>query len=330
MTAPYEYTGLGIYSPKALSYSMSRKQVSQNGSGELGLMVVDRTSAPVDATGIELRIFLDTDFNADTTPDEAVEPVDGRLLMTFSGADIIRDDVGTYHVDIGPGVTKDRGDLRAVWSYTVGGTPLTYTDYLEITEYMPHYEALRPEEKAIVEQVSWMFADLFDSTNGGPNLQENFQTHYNFNRIAQLMHQAMIRINAYGVPLTNFGLGEGTTKLPVEFMGFLNMGTYLEVLRHFIRSYTEQPNLVAMSVTYTDRRDYAQRWRSVLDEEKGAFEDALKLAKRRLLGLGGGALLVGGGIYGGGGRAFYRSSYSMQVRSMRFYPYAGAILTVRR
>ena len=326
MSAPFPYVGIGTYSPKVLSSSIARKQVSQNGFGELGLIVVGAEGKPVDVTDITLTLVLDTDFDGTTTTDDEV-PEEGEQLAAFSGTQIVRDDVGTYHVTLAPEHTAERGNITAVWAYTVGGQYVTYTDYLQITEQMPVYDALRPEEKAVVEQVSWMFADLFDSTNGGPNLTEQFQSHFNFERIAQLMHIAMNRINTYGVPLTRFGLGEGQRQLPEHFMGFLTMGTYIEVLRHLIRSYTEQPNLVAMTVTYTDRRDYAQRWKSVLDDEKEQFENALKLAKREFLGLGGGALLVAGGIYGGnGGRNFFRSSYSMQVRSMRFYPYASIIM----
>ncbi|QGJ94894.1 hypothetical protein SEA_REDWATTLEHOG_34 [Gordonia phage RedWattleHog] len=327
MTSPYPYTGIGVFSPKALSYSLARKQVAQSAYGDLGVTVVGPDSKPVDATDVSVRVTLDTDFDGTTSEVDGEAP-EGREIASFSGSQVRHDpeDPGVYTVTLTPEHTAERGNLTAVWTFSVDGSQATYVDYLQIIEQMPTYDALRPEEQDIVQRVSWMFADLFDSTNGGPNLMEQFQSHFGFERIAQLMHLAMNRINTYGVPMTNFGLGEGSTKLPEGFDGFLMMGTYLEVLRHLIRSYTEQPNLVAMTVTYTDRRDYAQRWRSILDEEKQDYLDALKLAKRKLLGLGGGSLLVAGGIYGGAGRSFYKSSYAMQARAARFYPYASIIV----
>lgn len=326
MTQPFPYNGLGTYSPKALSYSIARKQISQYGSGELAVAIVGTSGEPAEATDVELKVFLDQDWDGTKSAIEDELPI-GREVASYAGMQVIKDDVGLYHVDIGPEVTKDRGNLTAVWTYEVMANSFTYTDFLEIIEPMPHYDALRPAEKTAVEQVAWMFADLFDSTSGGPNLTENFQTHFNYDRIAQLMGVAMIRINTYGVPITSFGLGEGSTRLPHEFSGLLVMGTYLEVLRHFIRSYTEQPTLVGMTVTYTDRRDYADRWRRILDEEKVDYDKALKLAKRKLLGLGRGSLLVAGGVYGGNGsRNFFGSMYAAQVRSARFYPYASTII----
>ena len=319
MSSPFPYDGFGTYSPKAMSYSIARKQVSQGSSGELGLQIVGLGGELVDATDITVTISQDGDFDEISTPPQQI--------AQFSGSQITRDDLGMYHVNIGPGVTGERGHLAAKWTYEVAGVEFTYTDYLVITEPMPSYDALRPEEKTVVEQVSWMFADLFDSTNGGPNLTENFQTHFNYDRIAQLMRWAMIRINTVGIPTTNFGLGPGSTQLPETFHGLLTMGTYLETLLHLVRSYTEQPNLIGMTVTYTDRRDYAQRWKQMYDLEKPAYDKSLIMAKRKLLGLGRGSLLVAGGIYGS--RGWFRSgTYAAQVRSMRFYPASSAIVRV--
>ncbi|WP_457848316.1 hypothetical protein, partial [Staphylococcus aureus] len=82
-----------------------------------------------------------------TTTDDEV-PEEGEQLAAFSGTQIVRDDVGTYHVTLAPEHTAERGNITAIWAYTVGGRDVTYTDYLQITEQMPVYDALRPEEKA--------------------------------------------------------------------------------------------------------------------------------------------------------------------------------------
>lgn len=329
MTQPYPYDGLSVLSPKLHSSAVVRRQVSQGASGDIGIQIVGPDNGKrVDATSITMKLFIDDDFDeAEHFEDE--NPLGEEIGAFTLESGIVRVEEGTYSATLTPKHTADRGNLAAVWSYVVNGVSVTYTDRLAIVEHQPTYDGLRDNEKALVEQISWMFADLFDSTNGGPHLAEEFQSGFGYERIAQLMHLSVQRINMTGVPLSRFGVGAGTTQMPTEFQGFLLIGTYLEVLVHLMRSYTEQPNVPGMSVTYTDRRDYVQRWKQIYDIEKRDFDDSLKLAKRKLLGLGRGSLLVAGGIYGSGSGLFKPGTYAAQVRGMRFYPAAPSIAGYR-
>ena len=329
MTQPHPYQGLGTFSPKVRSSSVVRKQVSQNGAGELGLRIVGPNSELTDADTVSLTLYRDADFD-NTNAYEDEHPY-GDVIRQWAADEIGHEDTGLYWVQIGPRETAERGALAAVWTYTVGSETISYTDYLEVREYMPTFDALAPHEKVIVEQVSWMFADLFDSTNGGPHLMEPFQSHFNFERIAQLMGVAVNRMNTQGVPLMGWELGiPGTTgqqgaKMPDNMDGLLMMGTYLEVLLHLSRSYIEQPIFSGMNVTYTDRRSYSQEWKRMYDDEKRAWDRNLVFAKRQFLGLGRGSLIVAGGIYGR--RGHLRSgTYAMQLRAFRFYPISSVIL----
>lgn len=64
----------------------------------------------------------------------------------------------------------------------------------------------------------------------------------------------------------------------------------------------------------------------MLADEKPEFTSAVKMAKRSLLNLGRGSLLVSGGIYGGSARGFYVPGiYASQTRAFRFYPAAPAV-----
>lgn len=329
MSAPFDAQGIGVYSPKVRSFSIARKQVSQNSTGYLGLHTVDATGKPVDVTDLKLSIIGDPDFDGLTSPDPDIPP-EGEKVADYAGAQVVREDAGTYHVEIGPKITGSRGNFTAVWTYhpstAVDSPEVTYTDYFQVLEPMPQYEALRDDEKAIVERVSWMLGDLYDSTNGGPNLVEQFQTHFGYNRIAQLMALAIQNFNISYAPMTNYGVGFGATRLPNEFSGILTMGTYLEVVKHLIRSYVEQPDLRGTNVSMTDRRDYINRWKIVYDMEKADFDRNLKYAKRKLLSLGRGSLLVSGGIYGNGSSFFKSGTYVSQLRSMRMYPVSTAIV----
>jgi hypothetical protein len=252
-----------------------------------------------------------------------------------------------------------------VWNYQVNGVPFTFTDHLQVLDSMPLYDTLSDQERGTVEQVTWMFADMYDSTEGGPHLIEEFQTHWGYERIAQLMRIAVMKANYignYGNPPTSWSVGGGTdattvagqqvtntqtlpdgttttttyytsssssggsSGVPANFYGLVVWGTYIECLRHFRDSYTELPARPGMDVVYTDRRDYWNRWAQNLQTEEQAYNQALARAKRSLLSMSRGSLLVAGGIYGGSALGIFQAgTYASQVRSWRFYPAAPAI-----
>lgn len=316
--------GPEVYSQKLVSQAKVRKFVSQHGRGYLAIGIVDRASKPVDPDPdtIALKVWLD-----DLIPDE-VPNTDSRgvLIVDVGSADITRDDVGKFHYDISPEHTANRGLLSAEWTYTVGGTEFTFQDDMQVLEQMPNYEALNDATRLMVEQASWFFADLFDSTTGGPWLNENFQTHFTYDRMAFLLRMATMKFNVLGYPITHFGVTTDDKSIPTNFTDIILWGTKLEAIRHLITSYTEIPDFRNIATTYTDRRDYAQRWMAVLADEKPEYEKAVKMSKRSLLKLGRGSLLVSGGIYGGGAKGIYVPGlFAAMTRSMRFYPAAPSV-----
>lgn len=320
MTEPI--VGPEVYSQKLVSSAKVRKFISQNSRGYMALSVQDPSGNPVDpADGtVTLRVWFN---NLDGT---ATDPRGTVVINATTGTGITRDDVGKFHYDIGPAYTAQRGTLTAEWAYEVDGTDFAFNDDMQIQEQMPFYDNMREDAKLLVEQATWFFGDLFDSTTGGPWLTENFQTHFDYNRIAFLMGQGLMKLNVIGYPVTSYGVGIDDPKIPGNFAQLTLWATKLEVIRHLIMSYTEQPAYPNTATTYTDRRDYAERWRAVVEEEKPEFTSAVKMAKRSLLRLGRGSLLVGGGIYGGSARGFYVPGiYAAQTRAFRFYPAAPAV-----
>ena len=315
-------SGISVFSPKIRDEALVRRLIGQGGRGYVSINIYDGSkSVDADADSISLKVwFLDVLAEFPSTDDPR-----GALIIDVDSSQIQREDVGHYYYDIGPENTQNRGVMTALWTYSVGGTEFTFTDHLQILNPMPFYDQLHESEKFVVEQVSWMFGDLFDSTEGGPYLVEPFQTHFDYERIAQLQAVALTRINLLGFPITNYGVGVGSQTVPEQLQGLVVIGTYLEVVRHLIRSYTEIPMFQSMNVTYTDRRDYMQRWQTILQLEEPNYERMIKLAKRSMLQLGRGSILVSGGLYGPNSGLFIKSMYSSQVRSFRFYPAAFAI-----
>lgn len=316
-------SGVSVWSPKIANAALVRKFVALNGLGYVGITVWDGSKAvDPDPNTLTLQVW----FNDVTLSTPASSDPRGVLVIDTSDG-IVRTDIGQFYFDIGPQYTGNRGILTAQWSYTVNGDPFTYLDYLQILDQMPLYEQLSPEDRLLVEQVSWMFGDLFDSTEGGPHLIEEYQTHFDYERITELANVAVTRFNYIGFPATDLSFGTSTSASGGQFQGLLVIGTYIEVLRHLMRSYVEIPQFPGTTVTYTERGEYMRRWEAIFQSEWPDYQKSVIMAKRSLLNLGRGSLLLGGGYFGsGGGRSlFLFSPYNALTRAFRFYPAAPAI-----
>lgn len=321
-------SGVAVFSPKIRDAALVRKFVSQYGTGYIALNIRNAsTGVDPDADTLALNLYY-------LDPNAAEQPTDdprGSLVLTVEAADITRDDLGYYHYDIGPENTAERGVLTAEWTYQVGGKDFKFVDHLQILEPMPFYDQLDPEHRGLVEQVSWMFGDLYDSEEGGPHLIDEFQTHFNYDMIARLMSVATTKMNTTGFPVQTWSIFPTTPTSqagypPSTFSGLLVWGTYLEVIRHLRDSYVEIPARPNMNVTYLDRSQYSQRWGQILASEWPEYRKALLMAKRKLLNLGRGSLLLAGGIYGGNTTGlFVYGTYVSQTRAFRFYPAAPSI-----
>lgn len=323
---PYTYDGLVNWSPKLRSHSLVWRPLPQGRHAEVGVEVQGE-DGPLDADTIRCEVVLDPDFDAAETTDLSTPPA-GEVIATFENDDIVRKDVGIYTVTLTPAHTRERGNITVNWTYTVAGVDSGFVDHLRITEYMPTYHALRDWEQGTVDTVMFMLGDMFDSTDGGPNLQETYQAKFGPERVAQLFKVATTRLNTIGFPITNYTVGTSDNQeVHSNLRGILTIGLYIEVIRHLIRSYVEQPEFRNQQINYTDRRDYMNRWQSVLADELRDYDKNVRMAKRSLLNLSGGSLLVSGGIYGSA-RGIFKGVHGMQQRSARFWPAAPVVAGV--
>lgn len=358
---PTEPSGVGVFSPKIADEALVRKFISQGGNGYIAISIQNgATAVDPDEGTLALTIWY-RDVLAAHAPTNPY----GTQVGTVTSDEITKVETGKYYYELGPAITSQRGLVTAVWTYQVNAVSFQFIDHLQILDQMPTYDALSDEEKHTVERVTWMFGDLYDSTEGGPHLIEEFQTHWGYERIAQMMSLAVENMNYignYGGPPTTWSVGaasQGTTipgnqvtttqtmpdgssttttyytksstiggssSVPGSMTGLVVQGTYIEVLRHLRDSYTEIPARPGVDVAYTDRRDYYQRWGGILSSEEQKWERNVKNAKRSLIGMSRGSLLIAGGIYGGNATGpFMPGMYAAQARSFRFYPAAPAV-----
>lgn len=212
-----------------------------------------------------------------------------------------RENTGLYTITPSSSDVGVPAQAELVWSYTISAQPQSYTSYLVIGPANPSYDALPIEMRDFLEEQVWVrFADLFDSPDGGPNLQTYFQAHWSRGRVAQLMNIALGKINASAQPWSMYTLdGVGGAQFPVSLWGgLLASYTYIEAVKQLIRSYTEQPNFQGAGVARLDRRDYTMRWREAMQDEQAELKSLLDIFKIRHMGLGNPRVLVAGGVYG--------------------------------
>lgn len=220
------------------------------------------------------------------------------LVNTYGAAQV---QPGVFEVTPSSADTQNPGQAELVWSYAINSVPQSYVSYLVIGPANPAYDALPLDMQDFLEAQVWVrFADLFDSAEGGPNLQSYFQAKWSRGRIAQLMAIAVQKINGVAQPWTGYTLdGIGGPKYPTEFWGgLLASYTYIEGVKQLIRAYTEQPAFAGPPIARQDRRDYAQRWRQVLEDEQAELKSQLDVFKIRHIMSGSPRVLVSGGTYG--------------------------------
>lgn len=209
---------------------------------------------------------------------------------------------GVYQIIPSSSDTSVPADAILNWSFLISGVAQQAASLLTIGQANPFYDNLPVDMQQFIETQLWArFRDLFDSPDGGPNLQTYFQSHWSRGRVAQMVTIAISKINSIAQPWSNYSIdGQLGPEFPIQLWGgLLSTYAYCECVKHLIRSYVEQPELQGGGgITRQERRDYAERWRMVLQDEQAELKSLLDVFKIRHMGLGNPRVLVSGGTYG--------------------------------
>jgi hypothetical protein len=261
---------------------LDRTYVSQFSTDTLGIEV-HRAGALGDADGDDVTATL-------TRPDETVAFTRPATRLSL----------GRYGVTLSSAESATPGMYLLSFDYTVDGDPSHYEVAVEVGSAAPAYDALPPGFKDVVEQVWVRFADCFDSVFGGPYLQEKRQARFDRQRVAQLLRQAVGRMNTLAQPHGSFAVDANFPFAP--WGGIAEQALYVETLKHLMRSYVEQPEVIlGTSVSRLDRKDYLDRWKQIYDIEKADLDEQFGLFKMSYMGLGNVSVLVSGGAFGNWG-----------------------------
>ncbi len=264
--------------------------VNQGDTADLYAYVYDDNNEVIMPAGLTSVIF------EIQGPDEARTRVAGTIQA--DGAGYLRytntSAVGEYLV-------------LARFTTTEGSIRSTRIDFSVVD---PFDAAVPTASDLVADKVWFMLEDCFDSEDGGPWLRDQTLSYFNRPKIASFIPFGLLEINTIQ-PDTHLTLADFTTEINHEEnpnISILAYATLLQVIRHLMRSYVEQPTPQGVQVGYEDRRDYLQRWQIIYQQEEPEFRRLATLWKRQFLKLGKSKLL----IHSKAGRLYNGPSYRLR------------------
>lgn len=262
----------------SLGYDQQLKVFNLGDTAKLHAFLYDENDSPMDPadlTGVNFTI---------QKPDGDKESVsgsvedDGSGLLLYDGTDQIGEYVTMASFDTFDGIRSVPADFEVIDPFD----PPVFT------------------QSFVVAAWAWSkFEDCFDAEEEGPWLRDMTLNYFNKEKMEDFIDAALMDINLQNPPtaidIARFVMPApavdeqpiATTDLPL-----LATGVMIQVIRHLMRSYTEQPAPTGAQIAWHDRRDYLQRWQSVYQIELAQYMRILALWKRQFLGLGHSKLLV--------------------------------------
>lgn len=218
------------------------------------------------------------------------------LVFTRSAVKVV---TGVYRITFSSAETATPGAYYLRYTYNLSGIAQQYQIDIEVpSSSAPLYESVSDGIREVVESVWIRFADLFDSAVGGPHLSMYAQSNFGRERITELCRIAIGRLNTIAQPNQSYSIS-GDSIFPVTQWGaLLEQATYIEVIKHLMRSYVEQPDAQGIPSARLDRRDYLSRWAQILAAEESTLSGQLDVFKLASMNLGTPSVLVAGGVYG--------------------------------
>lgn len=237
--------------------------------------------------------------DADNAPTLVVTNSDTGVVLVSGQSS--QESTGKYQYMLQSSQTAVQGNYDVNWTYTISGNVRYYNDAFVITDQMPYWQNLNYDERQLVTGIVHRLDKSFDSTAGGPYLQELRQSGFNiYEEVAMVMTgETMDYMNYEFQPIFNPAYEVGFNAMapfPSTYWGVLATQTYAHFLKHIARNYIEQPTPQGMSAAWMDRRDYYNRWFQLYQFEKEIADKQLRQMKRQYMVGSKRSLLVAGGL----------------------------------
>ena len=225
---------------------------------------------------------------------------DNGVVVLASGQ-ATYESLGTYQYTLNSNQTSIQGNYTVIWNYSINGSPRKYQDNFVITDQMPYWSNLDTQTRQMVTNIVHRLDKSFDSTSGGPYLQELQQSGFMmYEEVAMVMQdETMDYINFEFQPIFSPAYEVGmnaTVPFPTTYYVVLATQTYAHFLKHIARNYIEQPTPNGMNAAWMDRRDYYNRWWQLYLFDKEVADKQLRQMKRQYMVGSKRSLLVAGGL----------------------------------
>lgn len=177
----------------------------------------------------------------------------------------------------------------ATFTLTDGSTQSTRSDF----ELFDPFAVVDTQTRVVADGVWTKLEDCFDSEDEGPWIQDVTMHFFREEKMEKFISEALFDINHQNPP-TGLGLDSFVTTagVPTNDYPLLVQSILVQVIRHLMRSYVEQPAPTGAQIAYQDRRDYLQRWKEVYELEYNTYMRWVALYKRGFLQLGHSKVLV--------------------------------------
>lgn len=249
-------------------------------------VVLDAYLREIDTDELVSRTELNTvDFTI-RHPDDGAIPT----VLQLPGV-IIEDEDGHGQYIAPSAITTKAGEYKAVARFhrNDGRIESVVVDF----DIIDPFQAVATDGLSQVIDTAWMkLEDCFDAEagNAGPWLRDMTLAKFDQTKIRGLLPEALIGINTWQ-PVTTYDASsypytDGSAN------AVLAQALLCATIRHLMRSYTEQPDVMNSNVGYLDRKRYAQAWGAQLQVEQAFFKEMLIMWKRSFFAFGRPSVLV--------------------------------------
>jgi len=280
----------------SLGYDRQLKIVALNDSARLVARLYDDKDQlysyeDLAAVTFTIQRPADRTVNDPKDPKKNPEYIDPPEKVTLEG-EILEDGTGALVYDD----TSRLGHHIVVATFELvdSTTQSTRVDF----EVFDPFEIVDTPLRIVADGVWTKLEDCFDAENEGPWVQDMTLHFFREEKMEKFINDALFDIN-YQNPPTNVDIGSFVTtnvntndSLVTANYPLLVQGVFVQVLRHIMRSYVEQPLPTGAQIAYQDRRDYLERWQGMYELELEQYRRWLSLWKRGFLQLGHSRLLV--------------------------------------
>jgi hypothetical protein len=97
---------------------------------------------------------------------------DTNTVIVASGTQATKESTGQYQYTFNSDQTSIMGNYVVNWYYSINSSPRQYDDPFVITDQMPYFQNLTYDQRQIAIGIFHRLDKSFDSTAGGPYLQE--------------------------------------------------------------------------------------------------------------------------------------------------------------